>query len=195
MAVHERPIVEGLDVVNELPDGVVLAGADVGGCTFTALEMTDGSLRGARLTDCRFERCEMTLVDLTDATLHDVTFVACRLRAVGFGATARDPVGLSVRFDECDLSLASFDDIDLRALAFEGGVAREARFVRVDLRGVVLRGVDLTGAEFSACDLRDADMRGSSGYVLSVCDNRVRGLRIDLADVAGLLAGVGVRWD
>ncbi len=191
----ERVAVESLEVRGSLPEGVLLAGADVTACHFEGLTLLEGSLRGARLTDCRFERCELTLLDVTDVTMHDVVFASCRLQAVDFAALARDPIGLSVRFERCDLSLASFRDLDLRQVTFDGGSAHEAIFVAVDLRGVVIRGLDLRGAEIRGCDLRDADLRGSSGFVLSPCGNRVRGLRIDLTDAVGLLAAVGVRWD
>ena len=127
--------------------------------------------------------------------MHDVVFHTCRLQAVDFGALARDPVGVSVRFEACDLSVASFRDLDLRQAAFDGGRAQEAAFVAVDLHGIQMRGLDLSGAEIRGCDLRDADLRGSSGVVLSPCDNRVRGLRIDLPDAVGLLAALGVRWE
>ena len=192
---RERPAIDGLEAVGELPAGLELAGTDLGGCRFEGLALTEGSLRGARLSDCCFERCELTLVDVTDATMHEVVFEACRLQAVDFGALARDPIGVSVRFERCDLSLAVFRGLDLRQARFVGGTAREAVFADTDLRGVTLHGLDLSGAEIRGCDLREADLRGSSGYVLSPCDNRVRGLRIDLADAAGLLSAIGVRWE
>jgi fluoroquinolone resistance protein len=192
---RERPAIDGLEAVGELPEHLELAGADLSGCRFEGLVLTEGSLRGARLTDCRFDRCELTLLDVTDATLHDVVFQACRLQAVDFGALARDPIGVSVRFERCDLGLAVFRGIDLRRASFDGGLAREAVFVDTDLRGVTLRGLDLTGADIRGCDLRETDLRGSSGYVLSPCANRVRGLRVDLVDAVGLLSAVGVRWD
>jgi fluoroquinolone resistance protein len=192
---RERAVIDGLEASGELPEGLDLAGADLTGCRFEGLVLTETSLRGARLSDCRFERCELTLVDVTDATLHDVTFEACRLQAVDFGTLARDPIGVSVRFERCDLSLAVFRGIDLRQCDFDGGVAREATFVDVDLRGVTLRALDLTGAVLRGCDLREVDLRASSGFVLSPCDNRVRGMRIDVEGAVGLLAAVGVRWD
>lgn len=191
----DRLALEGLDVSGSLPAGVQLAGADLTGCRFDGLTLVEGSLRGARLTECRFERCELTLLDVTDATMHGVVFASCRLQAVDFGALARDPFGLSVRFERCDLSLATFRDLDLRQVAFDGGRAHEAIFVAVDLRGVAMRGLDLRGAEIRGCDLRDADLRGSSGFALSPCGNRVRGVRIDLAEAVGVLGAVGVRWD
>ena len=191
----ERVAVESLEVRGSLPEGVLLAGADVTACHFEGLTLFEGSLRGARLTDCRFERCELTLLDVTDALMHDVVFASCRLQAVDFGVLARDPFGLSVRFEGCDLSLASFRDLDLRQVVFDGGRAHEATFVAVDLRGVQVRGLDLRGAEIRGCDLRDADLRGSSGFALSPCGNRVRGVRIDLAEAVGVLGAVGVRWD
>jgi len=188
----DRPSIDDLEAIGTLPDGLSLEGADVTGCRFEGIDLTEASLRGARLTDCRFERCEMTLVDLTDATLHDVEMVACRLQGVAFEATARDPFGLSVTYRDCDLGLASFRDLDMRACRFEGGRMREAFLVDCDLRAVPLRDLDATGAEIRRCDLRAADMRGSTGLVFSPCDNRVRGLRIDAEAALGVLAAVGI---
>jgi fluoroquinolone resistance protein len=193
--VTDRHSVDDLEIVGEVPPGLRLDGADVGGCRFVGLDLTETSLRAARLTECRFERCEMTLVDLTDAQLHEVTFETCRLRAVDFGALARDPVGASVRYEDCDLGLASFRDLDLRQCVFEGGQAHEATFRGCDLRGVAMRGLDLRGAELDDCDLRETDLRGSRAFVFSPCRNRVRGLRVDAPEALDLLAALGVRWD
>lgn len=190
----DRPRIDDLETVGGLPEGLRLAGADVSGSVFVNVDLTEASLRGARFTACRFERCEMTLVDLTDATLHDVAVVGCRLQAVAFEATARDPIGLSIAFDACDLAMATFRGLDLRGCRFEGGRLRDASFVECDLRGVSLRDLDMTGAEIRRCDLREADLRGSTGIVLSPCDNRVRGLRLDPEAALGVLASVGIVW-
>ena len=187
-----RPTIDEVEAIGALPEGLSLAGADVTGCRFVGVDLTEASLRGARLTACRFEHCEMTLVDLTDATLHDVEFDTCRLQAVAFEATARDPIGLSIAFRDCDLGLATFRGLDLRGCRFEGGHVREAIIVDCDLREVPLRALDAAGAEIRGCDLRAADMRGSSGLVFSPCANRVHGLRIDAEAAPGVLATLGI---
>ncbi len=172
-----------------------LAGALVSDCTFHGCDLSEASLRGAHLTDCVFEGCELAMVDLSDALLQWTTFTDCRLTGVRFGDVRRDAIGLSVTLEGCDLTLASFRDLDLRTCALRACSARECEFFACDLREVDLSGTDFEAASFARVDLRKADLRGARNYVLDVCDNRVAGMRVDLPEALGLLAALRVHLE
>ncbi len=192
---EDRPRYEGRVFTGhdgEVPD---LAGALVSECTFRDCDLSEASLRGAHLTECAFEGCELAMVDLADALLQWTTFSDCRLTGVRFGDVRRDAIGLSITLEGCDLTLASFRDLDLRNCAFRACSARESEFLACDLRGVDLSGTDLEAATFQRVDLRDADLRGARNYVIGACDNRITGMRVDLPEALGLLSALRVRLD
>jgi len=192
---EDRPRFEGSVFTGRSGDVPELAGALVSDCTFRGVDLSETSLRGAHLTDCMFEGCELAMVDLSDALLQWTTFSDCRLTGVRFGDVRRDAIGLSVTLEGCDLTLASFRDLDLRNCAFRACSARECEFVGCDLREVDLSGTDLEAASFARVDLRKADLRGARNYVVDVCNNRVAGMRVDLPEALGLLAALRVQLE
>lgn len=190
-----RPRFEGSVFTGRSGEAPEFAGALVSDCTFRGCDLSGASLRGAHLTDCVFEGCELAVVDLADALVQWTTFTDCRLTGVRFGDVRRDAIGLSVTLEGCDLTLASFRDLDLRNCGFRACNARECEFFACDLREVDLSGTDLEAASFARVDLRKADLRGARNYVIDVCDNRVAGMRVDLPEALGLLAALRVRLE
>ena len=168
------------------------SGAILLGCEFVDCDLTEASFKTAQLAECRFEGCELPLVDLTDAVLQSVAFDTCRLTGVRFGSLRRYPILPEAKLKDCDLSFASFRQLDLTAWSFDGCRLAEAEFVRCELKGVSFAGADLTRCTFQRCDLTGADLRGARGYVLSPLDNALRGMRVSLPEALGLLAAVGV---
>ena len=185
---HDEREFDGLD-----SEEIDLEGVAFDSCAFRGCDLSGASLRGSHLTECRFERCELSALLLTDALLHSVEFDGCRLTGVDFGVIRRDAVGLTVNFERCDLTLASFHGLDLRGCSFSSIVGRELSFVDCDLRGVQLSGSDLSAARFQGNDLRDVDLRGSRDYLISPLDNRVAGMRVELPEALGLLLGLDIR--
>lgn len=174
------------------PDDVDLARAVLVGCELVDCDLTEASLAGSQLAECRFERCELAMVDLTDAVLQSVELDTCRLTGVRFGSLRRYPILPEAKLKDCDLSFASFRQLDLTAWSFDGCRLAEAEFVRCELKGVSFAGADLTRCTFQRCDLTGADLRGARGYVISPLDNALRGMRVSLPEALGLLAAVGV---
>ncbi len=169
-----------------LHDAIVL------GCTFTNCDLTEQSFKRTHLVDCRFEGCELSMVDLTDAVLQTVELDTCRLTGVNFAAVSRLPIIPEAKLTDCDLSFATFRDMDLTMWSFVGCRLTEAEFVRCELKGVSFAGADLTRCTFQRNDLAGADLRGARGYVISPLDNNLRGMKVSLPEALGLLAAVGV---
>lgn len=195
MPIPDPRRLEGEQLTGQAAGEIDLEGVVVSSCHFRDCDLTEASLRGTHLSECVFEGCELTMVDLTDALLHWTRFEDCRLTGVGFGAVRRDAVGIGVEFRHCDLTLASFRDLDMRACAFHGCHAHEAEFLDCDLRGVSFDGTDLARATFLRSNLGDADLRGARNYAIAACDNRVRGMRVTLPEAIGLLGALGLEVD
>lgn len=169
-----------------------LAGANLIACTFEGCDLSEASLKGSQLSDCRFERCELAMLDLTDAIFQGVAFDTCRLVGNHFSTLRQGPLGLSMRFEDCDLSLCSFRQMDLTGCSFLRCRFHEAEFVRCELRGVSFAGSDLGRCAFQGDELVEADLRGATNYVISALDNRIRGMHVTWPESDGLLVALGV---
>ncbi len=187
-SVHEEREFDGLE-----RDALAFAGASFVACTFRDCDLSEVSMRGTHLSECVFEGCELGMVDLTDATLHWATFERCRMTGVDLGSVRRDAVGIQIAFAGCDLTLASFRDLDLRGCSVRDCVARDADFEGCDLREVALTGTDFAGATFRRNDLRGADLRRARNYLIGATANDVRDLQVELPEAIGLLAALQVR--
>lgn len=172
-----------------------LAGTVVSDCRFRRCDLSEGSLRGTHLSECVFEGCELALIDLSSAMIHDARFEDCRLTGVRFGELRRDPLGLGAAFERCDLTLASFQKLDLQRCLLRECQATEVEFLDCDLRGADLQGSDFERALFLRNDLRGADLRGARNYVISACENRVSDMRVALPEALGLLSAFGLRFE
>lgn len=131
---------------------------------------------------------------MTDSRLLGVAFERCKL--LGLDVAALDARALAadpLRFQECRLDMAAFIGVDAAGATFANCSLREADFSGAVLRGADFAGSDLMGARFAGTDLREASLLGATNYVLDVRDNRVRGLRVDAAEAARLLAVFGVQ--
>lgn len=195
MPQSDRRYVEGETFEGWGAPSLDLAGAVVSDCRFQRCDLVEGSLRGSQLSGCVFEGCELAMIDLADAVLHDTRFEDCRLTGVRFGDLRRDPLGVDASFERCELSLTSFQKLDLRRCAFRDCRAAEAEFLECDLRGADLQGTDLERSVFIHNDLRGADLRGARNYAISACENRVSDMRVALPEALGLLAVLGLRLE
>ena len=161
-------------------------------CTFQGCELDEASFRGSQLSDCRFEGCSLAILDFTDPVCQSVEFETCRLTGTDFSLLDAGPLGITLRFDGCDLAFCSFRKLDLTACEFASCVLREAEFTRCKLEGVSFASSDLARCTFTDNDMVDADLRGARNYVISPTNNRVRGLKAELPEAQGLLVALGV---
>ncbi len=72
---------------------------------------------------------------------------------------------------------------------------REVDFRGGDAQRVDFSGSDLAGAVFVDTDLRGASLVGADGYTFDPAQNRVRGLRVEVASAVGLLGAMGMVVD
>lgn len=188
----ERPRFTDQEFVGVSSGDVDFARALLLGCTFKGCELSEESFRGAQLSECRFEGCELTMLQLTDAVFQSVEFETCRLTGNDFSSLTLGPMGVMVKFVDCDLSFCSWRKMDLTACSFEGSVLLEAEFTQCELEGVSFASCDLGRCTFNANNLIDADLRGARNYLISPLANRVRGLKAELPEAQGLLVALGV---
>ncbi|GAB2944336.1 pentapeptide repeat-containing protein [Hymenobacter coalescens] len=157
---------------------------------FVDCDWSEADLSRKRFIDCRFERCNLSLVALSGTGLQNVTFVSCKLAGVPFTA-CRDLL-LEVRFEHCHLHYASFVGKKLRGTRFEHCSLHEADFTGADLTEAAFADCVLTRAIFQQTQLTGADLTTASGFSIDPEQNQLKGARVALDGLPGLLSRHGL---
>lgn len=159
-------------------------------CHFVRCQLSGVSLMGYHFTDCRFTDCDLSNVDLRGVVFNDVSFHGCKLTGAHFEECHQAPFG--VRFEDCNLMLASFTGLMLKKTQFSRCRLRETDFSKADLREALFTGSDLDRAIFSDCNLERADFRKSLNCSLDPARNRMRRAKFSLDGLPGLLSAYGL---
>lgn len=182
-------LLDGLPFREEVPRGVDLRGALLGGGT-----------RDLDLHGCHFTYAKLTInlvdCDLSGACFDDVvggngilldrldgaSFARAKLPSTFFrGARARQCC-----FDQASLFGSSFEGADLSGSSFRDADCRRSRFLRAILIGCDMRGARLDESAFQEVALDGTtDLRGAS--LVNIFDH-------DLHDRAGNLVARGTAW-
>jgi len=163
----------------------VFDGCSLGGCT----------LYRCSFVDCRFAACDLSNAKVPNARFRDVAFAGSKLLGIDWtvtGDATATRLPLSIGFEDCVVSYASFVALRLRGLQLHHCVAQEADFTDADLTEATLRESDLTGARFGHTNLTRADFRDAYGYAIDPTINPVKGARFSLPEAASLLRTFGV---
>ena len=184
---------DDLTIGEGLEPGEVLDGIEFEACRFERAVLEGAVLRDCTFTDCVFTGCNLNRVDLSGSRFSDCRFVECTALAVIW--TRAGEATLSARpwdLERCRLDLASFQEGAIAGSRLVDCSLREADFGGADAQRVDFAGSDLSRAVFVGTDLREASLLGAVGYAFDPSENRVRGLRVEAAGAAGLLAAMGL---
>ncbi len=161
------------------------AEAEFEGCTFAGLDLGQAACQRARFTDCTFVDCNLSNARLDEARLNNVAFVGCKLTGIAFGRVGR--LAFSVRFERCNLALASFANQSLKKTRFDACQLHEAAFLNCDLTEAVFADCNLDLAHFSECNLTRTDFTTSDNLRLEPTENTLKKTRLSLRNLPGLL--------
>ena len=103
-------------------------------CTFTDVDLSETTSRGAMFDRCVFHNCRFN-----SSTHTSTAFVACEFRRTNF---------FDATLDGCKLAGSVFADCTLRPIKVVGG----------QWQGVTIRGGNLSKLDLSGLDLREADL-------------------------------------
>lgn len=188
--------VVGRTLTQGLAPGEVLDGVEFEDCRFERSVLEGAVLRGCTFTDCVFTGSNLNRVDLSGSRFVDCRFVDCTALAVAWTRAAG--AALSARpwdFERCRLDLGSFQEGAIAGSRLIACSLREVDFRGGDAQRVDFSGSDLAGAVFVDTDLRGASLVGADGYTFDPAQNRVRGLRVEVASAVGLLGAMGMVVD
>jgi uncharacterized protein YjbI with pentapeptide repeats len=154
-------------------------------CNFRNCIFTGTDLSGIRFVDCTFAGCDLSNAKLTKTSLQETRFKDCKM--LGFHFNSCDQLGLTVRFENCQLDHSSFYQVKLNHTIFQNCSLREVDFTESDLRNVILDECDLLGATFDHTNLERANLSTALNYSIDPENNPLRGARFSMPSVLGLL--------
>lgn len=154
-------------------------------CVFKNCDFSNADFTGFKFIDCQFIACNVSLAKLLHTTLRDVIFTDCKLLGLHFDKCSE--FGLSVSFENCNLSHSSFYKTKIKKTVFKNAQLHEVDFSECDLTAAVFNNCDLLNAKFDNTLLEKADLRSAYNYSINPDGNRIKKARFSLSGVAGLL--------
>lgn len=171
------------------------SGVDFTACVFDHCTFTECTFSRCSFTDCRFRACDLSLVRVHGSRFTDVRFAASKLVGIDWtkaGDAVISRLFLSVHFDDCLLSYASFFGLSLRRARFVGCTAREVDFREADLTEADCTGTDFADSKFHHTNLTKADFRRATNYTIDPTANTIAKARFSLPEAVALLRGFDI---
>lgn len=169
--------------INFTHNGLELA--DYEYCNFINCDFSNLDLSEISFSECEFEDCNLSSVILNSTSFKEVIFKNCKLLGMQFDKC--NPMLFSIDFDDCQLNLSSFYDMELKNTKFKRCALHEVDFVEADLTGLKLEQCDLKDALFENTILRKTDFRTSFNYSIDPELNRIAKAKFSLPEIKGLL--------
>ena len=162
-----------------------LAKGDYENCNFRDCNFSGSDMSGLRFMDCTFTGCDLSNARVTQCSFQETMFNDCKM--LGFRFDSCDQLGMTVRFESCQLDHSSFYQVKLNHTIFKSTSLREVDFTETDLRNAILDDCDLLDSIFDHCNLERANLSTARNYSIDPENNRIGGAKFSLPSVVGLL--------
>lgn len=154
-------------------------------CSFRDCNFAGSDLSGIRFIECTFSGCDLSNVKVTHTAIQETAFKDCKMLGLRFDNC--DQIGLTVRFENCQLDHSSFYQVKLNHTVFINCTLKEVDFTEADLRNIIMDRCDLLGATFEHTNLERANLSSAINYSIDPDNNPLRGARFTMPSVLGLL--------
>jgi uncharacterized protein YjbI with pentapeptide repeats len=142
------------------------------------VDLTEADLTALHATDAEFDACNLANATMPNVAFYRVVLLQSKLSGIQVTkATFTD-----VRFRDCRLDFAAFNQAKFKNVTFEGCQLREADFASVTLDHVAFVDCDLTRATFAGVQLKQTEMRRCAlGELRGL--SALRGVAMEPADI------------
>jgi uncharacterized protein YjbI with pentapeptide repeats len=154
-------------------------------CTFLNCNFSNLDLSNFIFIDCVFTDANLSLVKLNNTIFRDIQFKGCKMIGLQFGDAYA--FGLSMSFDACILTNASFYKAKIKKTKFINSKLIEVDFTETDLSESVFTNCDFTAAIFSNTNIERADLMTSFNYSIDIEKNKIKKSKHSVHQLAGLL--------
>ena len=154
-------------------------------CVFLRCSFAEVELSNKKFISCRFEGCNFTGATLYETIFRDAVFNGCKLLGLQFSRC--NEYGFSAEFNGCNLDLADFSRRTMKKTRFHGCRLHSADFTDTDLKESNFINSDLGSARFERTNLEKVDFTGAFNLILDPALNKMKGAKIPLTELPGLL--------
>ena len=185
MQIIEDKIFDNIDFTK-----AVFEKAEHESCEFIQCNFLQVDLSKTVFINCTFKNCDLSLAKVYQVLLRDIKFLDCKLS--GWQFSDINSFGLSVSFDRCVLTNASFYSTPLKNSKLKDVLLKEVDFTAADLTGTVFDQCDFTNAIFDQTNLEKVDLRTSFNYSIDINKNKVKKSKHSKTGALGLLDSLNV---
>lgn len=165
--------------------------ADYEYCTFKNCNFSNAVLSEIKFSECEFFDCNFSNANLANLSLQDVKFKNCKMLGLRFDVC--NQFGFAATFEACQLDHSIFYKMKLNRSTFINSQLKGVDFSETDLKKSKLIGCNLFDATFQNTILEMADLTHSTNYSINPEENRIKGAKFSMPEIAGLLDKYQIR--
>lgn len=167
-----------------------LAKGEYDHCVFKNCDFQDVYLSNISFLECTFIDCQMSNCKVGNATFNEVTFDNCKLLGIHFFEC--NPFLISLIFKDCNLELASFQNMDIPKSSFENCNLNAADFSYTNLTASSINNCNLINTKFQNSILEKVDFRQSYNFQIDPENNSLKKAIFTRDHLEGLLSKYGI---
>ena len=159
-------------------------------CTFTNCDFSEAAFQECRFVDCKFSICNLSMIAFnSDCTFVDTAFVGSKMIGINWPNVSWPNIQPSspLLFEDCDISMSSFQGLDLKEMQITKCRARDVDFEDAVLAESDFAGTDLMKSLFNHTDLTKTNFVTAANYSIDITSNNVKGARFSFPEAANLL--------
>ncbi len=154
-------------------------------CTFLGCDFSNADLSDVIFLECEFQACNLSLAKLTNTSFNDARFTDCKLLGLHFEDCNK--MILTMLFENCNISLCSFNKLKIKKSSFRNSKIVEVDFSETDLSNSEFINCDLLRTVFHHTNLEFVDFSTSGNFSIDPDQNRIKKARFSVPGLPGLL--------
>jgi uncharacterized protein YjbI with pentapeptide repeats len=158
-------------------------------CTFTDCNFSETQFKRCTFRDCLFQNCDLSLLAVDYSRFLRSKFEECKLIGVNWARVGQIQW---IAFHNCNLSYATFMELDLSKAVLTHCLAKEATFAETNLTEANCAHTDFTDCRFIHTNLTKADFRGAHSYAIAADQNTLKQTKFSLPEAIALLDGLDI---
>ena len=162
-------------------------------CVFKDCNFANSDISNITFTECEFVNCDLSLTNIKHSVFSEVRFIGCKLLGLHFSDC--DTLLMSMQFENCNLELAVFYDLNLKRTLYKDCKLTKADFSYANLNQSTFNNCDFKEAIFERTILTEGDLRTSYNFNIDPETNNIKKARFSKDNLAGLLLKHQIKID
>lgn len=174
----------GLEYTQQVVTAVIFEESVFKNCQFSETQFKRCTFR-----DCQFENCDLSLITVEYSSFLRSKFEGSKLIGINWAKVSRLQ---RIEFRDCNMSYATFMELDLQHIVMSHCLAKETTFAETNLSNANFAHTDFSDCRFVRTNLTQADFRGARNYFIPVEQNILKKTKFSLPEAVSLLDGLDI---